>query len=622
MDYLKLSSFSAYKKRHEKLFKVLRIIFIGDTVPQKIVHFYVYLIFLGAILLYLPISLTSYPNSYMKIVNEDYFTIGEYSALYNGIIDKSFLDKLVNNSVLLRDNFYLVFDPVLKTYKVVETAPYTFLDSLFTAVSAFCDTGLSTSVIRSTYSVFGEVIIVLLIQIGGIGFIVLFFLIWKLFKSKKETQDSFSLSIILRAERGNSKLGGTSKTIIVATIFIFSAELIYAIFYSLYFNFSEAYEQQIIGNVMDNSTQTLPGVIASSITVNSIYPSYLYHSPNSIWAGIFHSISAMNNAGFDIFGSASLGLYRNDTHAVLLFVTMSEFIIGGIGYPVVFDIYEKFRWKKIMGIKQKFRFSLFTKVSLITTLIISIIGCILVTSVEMTSKNGTFNIANFLLDEKNNNNIQLINNLNSYNTINQLIYGKNQTFNATWGLLFETMSTRSAGFSTISNFLYTDATKGVLIILMFIGAAPSSTAGGIRTTTFAIICTAIWTKLRGRKEVRLFKRSITNQTVSDSFVSFVLILIVLLLFCIITKIILDSVFPDTYLHLIDIIYEFASAFGTVGLTTGVTSLLNNITIFPFIFAILLMIIGQLGVSNTLLTWVKKSPNGNLYSLPPEDIKIG
>ncbi|WP_036448607.1 TrkH family potassium uptake protein [Mycoplasmoides pirum] len=606
--------FNNFKKRHQKLFKVLKIIFIGDTVPQKIVHFYIYLILIGAILLYLPISLTSYPEPYKKIINEDFFANGTYSALAKQVINVD-LDRLKpNNFYSLGDNLFVVFDPTYGTYKVIETANFTFLDALFTAASAFSDTGLSTLIVRSTYSIFGQVVIVLLIQIGGIGFIVIFFLIWKFFKSKKNKQDSFSTSIILRAERGNSKLGGTTRTIIVAIVFIFVAELIYAIFYSLYFNFALAYEQQIIGNSITPDSTNL----AQYVTVNSQYPTYLYHNPMSIWAGIFHSISSMNNAGFDIIGSSSLSSYSNDYHAVFLFITMSEFIVGGIGYPVVFDIYEKIRLRKIFNKNHKFRFSLFTKVSLITTLIISILGIIISTSVEMTSVNGIFNLPNQLLSDSN---LQFKDGIDK-NTISKAIFGNNPSFNAVWRLMFETMSTRSAGFSTINNFLYTDATKGIFIALMFIGAAPSSTAGGIRTTTFAVICLAIWAKLRGKNQVRMFKRGISNQTVNNSFVCFLLILIVLSLSCIITKIIIDSSHPDTNLGLIDILYEFSSAFGTVGLTTGVSGLLTNINPVPFILTILLMIIGQLGVSTTLLTWVKKNPNGNLYSYPSEDLKIG
>ena len=164
--------------KRKKLIKALKIIFIGDTVPQKIVHFYVYLILIGAILLYLPFSLTSYPNEYSKIINEDYFNVGGYSALAGKIIDFDLINQAKELGYhKLANNLYLVLDPISNSPKVVQTDAYTFLDAIFVAASAFSDTGLTTMIVKSTYSVFGQVVIALLIQIGGIGFIVIAYLL-------------------------------------------------------------------------------------------------------------------------------------------------------------------------------------------------------------------------------------------------------------------------------------------------------------------------------------------------------------------------------------------------------------------------------------------------------------
>lgn len=616
------SSFQKYKKKHPNLIKTIKVILIGDTVPQKILHFYIYLILFGAIILYLPFSLTSYHSSYSKIINEDFCQSGKFNALYGSVILKEYVDKLTPEKPYFllpnTQDIYLVKDPINQALKVIKVAPYTFWDSLFTTVSAFSDTGLSTSIIRSTYSVFGQVVIILLIQIGGVGFVVIAFLLWKIFRSRKsDNQNTFTKSIILRAERGNSKLGGTTKTIIVAVIFIFVIELIYAIFYSLYFNFVPAYEQQLIGS----STSSEINIDPNLISIDSEQFLYVYNSPYSIWAGIFHSISTMNNAGFDILGGYSISPYKNDINAIFLFISMTEFIIGGIGYPVIFDLYEFICFKKIFGCKRKYKFSLFTKISLITSLVISIIGFVIVSSVEATSQNGLLNLPTILYNDKDKIEFS-ITKPETVIDIQNVIYGNNHTFNSIWGILFETMSTRSAGFSVSNNFLYTDASKSIYIALMFIGAAPSSTAGGIRTTTFAIVCMGIWSKLRGREQVRMFKRAVNKKIVSDSFSCFILIIIILPLLSIITDIIMDASTINTKLRLIDIIYEFTSAFGTAGLTTGLCNIITEITIVPYIFMVFLMFIGQLGVSTTLLTWVKKNPNGNLYLYPDEDLKIG
>lgn len=625
-------SFKSFKKKHQKFFRILRIILWGDTVSQKIAHFYLYLILIGAILLYLPISLTSYPDYYSKIISEDYINpvIGYNATIpipagtdFSTITKDNWMNLGNENGII----YYLIRDPLTNYLKIIGTQKYTFWDAIFVASSAFSDTGLTTVVLRSTYTVFGQVVIAVLIQIGGIGFIVISYLLWKIFKSRRDDQSAFSKAIILQAERGNSKLGGTAKTIIVASIFIIVSEAIYAIFYALYFNFVPAYEQQVLGNNIAGHSDSL-GYETSLITINNTNdPIYVYQSAYSIWSGIFNSIAAMNNAGFDILGSVSLAAYRNDTHAVFLFITMSEFFIGGIGYPVIFDIYERFKFKKQVGKYHKYRFSLFTKISLITTLVVSVMGFVISTSVEMTSPTGSFDIINQIAQNSDPLNAQktidLVNNLNGNTSgIYHAVYGNSPTFNATWGMFFETMSTRSAGYSTISNYLYNDASKGILLALMFIGAAPSSTAGGIRTTTFAVICATIWSKLRGRKEVKMFRKTISPKTISDSFVCAFLIIILLPLSSIITQAIIDSSVADNHLSLLDIMYEFASAFGTVGLSTGVSPILTSIIPIPLILAILLMIIGQLGVSTTLLTWVKKNPSGNLYSYPTEEIKIG
>ncbi|WP_169734575.1 TrkH family potassium uptake protein [[Mycoplasma] testudinis] len=604
----------------------------GDTVAQKITHFYVYLILLGAILLYLPISLTSVPDHYSKTISEDYLnpaTIGSaWNATIHGVVPASAWNQVINGTdhfFLLQNsgntNTYLIMDSISGAPKIIQTQQYTFWDAIFVAASAFSDTGLTTVVLRSTYTVFGQVIVALLIQIGGIGFVVIAFLLWKIFRARERDHSAFSKALVLQAERGNSKLGGTTKTIIVAVIFIFCAEIVYAIFYALYFNFAPAFEQQVLASSSIAGNDL--GTKASLITINSTSPIYVHNSPYAIWAGIFNSISAMNNAGFDILGSASLSAYRNDTNAVFLTIVASEFFIGGIGYPVIFEVYEHIRHKRNKLNTQKYRYSIFTKISLITSLTITIIGFILVVSLELTNPDGSVQILNQIANASPNQAINVVNNLqNNINGINRAVYGNNVVFNQVWNALFETLSTRSAGYSTISNNLYSDPTKIVLTILMFIGAAPSSTAGGIRTTTLALILVAVWSKLRGRKEVRMFKRTIPKETVTNAYVVTLLMIIWLGVSVFISAATIAGQVPDSKLTYIDILYEFSSAFGTVGLSTGVSNIITTIVPIPLILLVILMIIGQLGPSTTILAAVKKNPTGNTYKYPVEDIKIG
>ena len=633
---MKKPNFFHFKKNNQKLdrlLKILKVVLWGDTVAQKITHFYVYLILIGAILLYLPISLEKIPpiNAKSKIISEDYFDPIHSPSLFNakidGFINLDWIKQLQNNpnrffKIPNHQNLYLVQDAISRAFKIVEVHDDTFWDAIFTAASAFSDTGLSTVVIRSTYTVFGQVVILLLIQIGGIGFVVIAFLIWKLFRFRARDESAFSKSIMLQAERGNSKLGGTADTIVVAVVFILIVEIIYAIFYSFYFNFVPAYEQQTLAaSSQANDPLTF---LASQITVNSTVPIFVNHSPYAIWAGIFNSISAMNNAGFDILGSGSLSAYRNDIHALFLIIVASEFFIGGIGYPVIFEIYEHIKHKKTMPENPvKLRYSIFAKLTLISSLIITTVGFILINSIELTARNGSVAIIRTIAEAARENKLSLINNFNA-NTdqLTHAIYGNHPLFNQVWNNLFISFSTRSAGYSTIANDLYTDQTKTVILVMMFIGASPSSTAGGIRTTTLAVMLIAIWSKLRGYKTVRIFKRTIPKNTVNDAFIITIMMAIWLLISALIASLSIDAQKPDAHLSFIDVLYEFSSAFGTVGLSTGAAALVTSIVPTTLIMMMILMIVGQLGVSTTILAAIRKNPRGNTFVYPYEDIKIG
>ncbi len=185
-------------------------------------------------------------------------------------------------------------------------------------------------------------------------------------------------------------------------------------------------------------------------------------SPYGSWSdafrfGVFHTISALNNSGFDIVGPQSLAPYYFQFGLQLMFMLL--FIIGGIGYPVIYDCYLYFKSKFT---KQPFRWSLFSKLSMVTYVIVALVGIALVVVFEMTIKNER-----------------------SFWKSSDAVFGN--AGDRVMALIFNTMSTRNAGFSTISMYDLSRYSLFVYIILMFIGSAPSSTAGGIRTTTLAII---------------------------------------------------------------------------------------------------------------------------------------
>ncbi|MDC4182830.1 TrkH family potassium uptake protein [Mycoplasma bradburyae] len=574
--------------RKQKIYKLLKIIFIGETISQKIAHFYIYFILIGSILLYIPISL-KYSDTYEKVT----------SLTYQG----------------------------LNAEALIEKEKYSFIDAFFIATSAFSDTGLSTLVVRETFTIFGQVILAILIEVGGVGFVVFWYLIWKVFAKIFKDHSTLEKTLLLQSERGGEKISTTSKTIIVSVIAVMIFQILYSIFYALYFYFVPAYEQQNILNLqITNVDSTLINFKASQITVDNKFQKFFtYHNPGAaIWAGIFHSVSSINNAGFDIFGPFSLSSFKNDYHILLLFITATQFFIGGIGYPTIFDIYEKIRYKRLYKNTIKYKFSIFTKLSLITSAILLTLPIIIVAPVELLAKNGSFRVTSQFFEEslKGNLTFESSLNINTENDLYHTIYGKNPQLNYLLNLWFMIFSTRSAGFATISMYNLTDASKLLLSILMFIGAAPSSTAGGIRTTTFALVIVAIFQKFKGYKQVRLFKRSIPSETVNNAYLITILSTAFITIAILGTHITFILVKPDVRFSIMDVLFEYSSGYGTVGLSVGITSYLTSITLVPLVLLIALMIIGQLGVTTSILAWVKSNVTKSNYSYVDEDVKIG
>ena len=329
-----------------------------------------------------------------------------------------------------------------------------------------------------------------------------------------------------------------------------------------------------------------------------------YHSvTTSLRFGFFHAISALNNAGFDIIGSHSLQPYYHHIGIHIIFIVL--FVFGGIGYPVIYDI---FKWVRAKYRGEQFRWSLFTKLSCTVYVAITLIGLASIFAVELSAHS-----------------------YKSFNAVSNSI-GTGTPFweNTQYGdkphkamaLIFNTMSTRNAGFATVQMADLSSATLLIYAILMFIGSAPSSTAGGIRTTTMGIIIVALWSKLRGKKQVTMFNRSIKPETVSRSFIVFSSALLITLLVMVVGVTSFSEYGGNVkevehpFNH---IIFEVASAFGTTGLSTGITP---NLSIATKIGLIWLMFIGQLGVSSSILVWDSKQNKYKKYTYVEEDVTVG
>ena len=499
-------------------------------------------------------------------------------------------------SLLLYSSFsqtgYISWDPLTNK---LHRGEMSFLNSLFIAASAFSDTGLTTNTIAVVYNEIGQAIIAILIFVGGIGFFVLKVFLFNIIFNRPL---SYKMSKMLAAERGSTKIGVTSQLVKVAVIFLFVMVFIFSIVLSVIFYYTDVSKDTSL--TYDDQLKLV------SIQNNKLIYQNPYRNPLvSIRFGIFHAISALNNAGFDIVGSNSLQPYYYVLSVQIIFLIL--FIIGGMGYPLIYDVYLYLVNKKSGN---KFRFSLFTKLSITTYFLVATIGVGIAYWIEGTSKSS-------FLD----------NPLNNYGSESYKHFA----------IFFNTMSTRNAGFSTIDIHTLSEGTLLLYTTLMFIGSAPSSTGGGIRTTTLAVIFLAIVSFIRGRRNVYVFGRMIDNATVKRAFVVFVVSISIVLTGTIIMLSSLDTFggqiatysnvhnlqmqfHPNkNYYSYTEVLFEVGSAFGTTGLSSGITSQLSKIS---KITLILTMLIGQLGVSSSILIWGTWSSKDNRQKAIRAPVTIG
>ncbi len=288
--------------------------------------------------------------------------------------------------------------------------------------------------------------------------------------------------------------------------------------------------------------------------------------------GMFHAISGFTNAGFDIFGD-SLMQFSSDYFIQSIFMIL--IILGAIGFPVLIELRNYISTKKN---RRNFRFSLFTKLTTITFFTLLLVGGLLIFLFE---NNAAF--AGMPWHEK-------------------LFYS-----------LFNSVTARNSGFATMDVSVFTIQTLFLISILMVIGASPSSVGGGIRTTTFAVIILSIISFARGKKELMVFKRRIEQEDILKSFVVFTTAVILLG-----TSIVLLGVLEGDKFHLMQIIFEVSSAFGTTGLTMGITGELSD----PGkILISLIMFIGRIGILSLLFLFKEEGKVSKL-NYPSEKIIIG
>lgn len=310
----------------------------------------------------------------------------------------------------------------------------------------------------------------------------------------------------------------------------------------------------------------------SLLALGTYYLKYFTSTGEAFFNGYFTAISAISNAGFDLTNQSMIP-YKDDYF--IQSIVMFLIIFGAIGFPVLIEL-KAFILRK----RQKrtiHHFSLFFKVTTVTFFALVIIGAVGI----------------YLLDAQNF--------FRSTNWHETLFYS-----------LFQSVTTRSGGLSTLDVSQLTEANQLFISLLMFIGASPSSAGGGIRTTTFALVLLFLITYVRGNHQVRLFNREIHEEDLSKALA------VVLVGFTFMFISVLSISIAETAFSLPQILFEVTSAFGTVGLSLGIT---DQLTIFSKIILMLLMFVGRVGIITFLFMFRPRKDQANFH-YPKERINIG
>ncbi|MBP2643163.1 MAG: potassium uptake protein, TrkH family [Firmicutes bacterium] len=374
-----------------------------------------------------------------------------------------------------------------------------FIDALFTATSAVCVTGLVVVDTGTYWSVFGQCVIILLIQCGGLGIMTMATLMMLLIGKKIHFRERLLMQEALK-QLSVSGVVRLTLYIIKLTLFI----------------------EMVAGTIL-------------------AFRWYKDLGWQGVYYGYWHSVSAFCNAGFDLFGGfRSLTGYADDI-TVNLVITML-IILGGIGFTVIADIWQNRNFKKL---------SLHSKVVLVTTAFLIVFGMFGICLLEWENPAT----------------------LGALSLKGKLLAG-----------YFQSVTPRTAGYNTLDIGMLQNATLFFIIGLMFVGASPGSTGGGVKTTTAGVLIMAIWTLVRGKQDVEIFGRRLSPTLVYKAFtiwfIASSLVIFVTMMMSISEK-----------APFLNILFEVVSAFGTVGLSTGITP---TLTISGKCWLILTMFAGRVG----------------------------
>ncbi|MFH1368317.1 MAG: potassium transporter TrkG [Elusimicrobiota bacterium] len=401
---------------------------------------------------------------------------------------------------------------------------YAFIDSLFMATSAVCVTGLSVLDINASYSLFGQIVLLILMSIGGLGYM--------------------TLATIIAAFLGKVSL--KDKLIIKEVIDIESFE---GIKYLLFRIFLITLIFETVGTVI------LTFCFLSKMSL-----------PQALYYGMFHSISAFNNCGLGLWSNSLEGF--KDNYLVLTTVMVLIFS-GGIGYIVINELSRIGRGRKL---------STHSRIALSSSAILILAAALLIFIAEYSN----------------------------YQTLGRLTFGEKILSS-----FFQAVAPRTAGFNSLPIGAMRELTLLLIIYLMYVGASPGSTGGGIKTTTFSILVAATWSVVRGRQDTNLMGSRISSEIVKKCMAISFLALTALFVFS-------GVIFYIENFRFLDVVFEVTSALGTVGFSTGITPKLSTAGKALILST---MLIGRLGALTIGIAFLQRDEDIP-YKFPEERVLIG
>lgn len=413
--------------------------------------------------------------------------------------------------------------------------PVPYIDALFMATTSVCVTGLVTLPTVSTWSIFGQIVILILIQMGGLGIITI--------------MSGLMISL-------HHKIGLGDRMLI-----------------------QDAFNLNTLSGLVKFVKRVFWGTfvvegVGALLYMTVFVPRY---GIRGIWISIFNSISAFCNAGIDILSENSLCEYA--LNPMINMVTSALIILGGIGYIVWWDVLlvmkniKKQKWRCFGGL------TLHSKIALSMTLGLIFIGGVAFFVFEY---NNPLTIKDYSLPDK----MQVA--------------------------LFQSVTTRTAGFATVPQQNLTNASSIVALLLMFIGGSPVGTAGGVKTVTIAVLITSALATIKNKDEVELFQRRLSKQFISKAVAVVCMSFIIMF-----TSTVLLSAVTDA--DVLDIMYETVSATATVGLTRNLTPSLN---LWGKLIIIFTMYLGRVGPISLVIAFNTKKKIKNIVKNPMEEISVG